>query len=286
VTVGEPTYYELLGVAPTAKKDEIKAAVERARADAQGDAEAQAAIQRAWQKLADEQQRKRYDEQLGLTGRGAAVPAVVVPESADKVSGGEVATTAGSALESTDDFPGDPTVNAELRPVKGRSNAHLPIGSPAFLEQPSSGRRLVAALIDAVTVLVGFLITVTITLQVAGNPKGTTQVVFFVFWVEAWILAQYVLPTMRTGQTLGKRFTYIQTVDRATGDALTPGQVIRRYLLPMLAIPLLLQMGAFLALFYGLSFAMARDQISLADRLGKSIVVVARYRPARRGRAG
>jgi hypothetical protein len=51
----------------------------------------------------------------------------------------------------------------------------------------------------------------------------------------------------------------------------------------MVAIPALFQMGAFLALFFGLSYAMGRDQLSLADRLAKTVVVVARYKPTRTG---
>ena len=46
-------------------------------------------------------------------------------------------------------------------------------------------------------------------------------------------------------------------------------------------LALLQQMGGFLSLFYGLSFSMGRDQTSLADRMGRSVVVVARYRPVR-----
>ena len=38
-------------------------------------------------------------------------------------------------------------------------------------------------------------------------------------------------------------------------------------------------------LFFGLSYAMGRDQLSLADRLAKTVVVVARYKPTRRGAA-
>ena len=100
---------------------------------------------------------------------------------------------------------------------------------------------------------------------------------------EIWVVGLYIVPTLRTGQTLGKRFTYIMCVDRETGNLPTPAQLIRRYIVPMVAVPALFQMGAFLALFYGLSYAMGRDQLSLADRLAKTVVVVARYRPTRDG---
>ena len=40
----------------------------------------------------------------------------------------------------------------------------------------------------------------------------------------------------------------------------------------MVAIPLICADGPFLALFFGLSYAMGRDQVSLADRIGKTAV--------------
>jgi hypothetical protein len=75
--------------------------------------------------------------------------------------------------------------------------------------------------------------------------------------------------------------TYVMTVDRATGDLLTWRQAVTRYIIPMAAIPILPPIGAFLALYFGLSYMMGRDQVSLADRLAKSIVVIARYKPSR-----
>lgn len=276
------THYEVLGIGPDASKAETKAAFQRAlaAADQAGDAEALAAVRRAWQVLADPQQRTRYDEALRLAG--TAVPAPAAPGTEVVVAGADEAEIVETA---PDDFPGDPEINQELRPGDRRAGT-LPLGAPAFLEQPTTARRMVAALIDVITFVAVGSISLLITIQAAGLDAGGGQIAAFAVWTEIWILALFVIPTLRTGQTLGKRMTYIMVVDRVGGGLLTPGQVLRRYAIPMLAIPVLVQMGAFLSLFYGLSFSMGRDQISLADRVARSIVVVARYRPTRPGAAG
>ena len=280
-----PTHYDVLGIAPSSSKADTKAAYVAALATAEGagDADAAAAVRRAWQVLSDPQQRDRYDEALRLAGSdapGKDAPGKDAPGTDLEVVDAEVVE--GEIVE--DDFPGDPTVNAELRPGP-RSVKHLPEGVPAFLEQPTNGRRVVAALIDVVTVLAVFLVGFYLAYAISGVRTGknpsTALIVIFVVWVEVLILGAFVLPTLMTGQTLGKRMTYLMTVDRRTGNLLTPVQVVRRYAIPMLAIPLLQQMGGFLSLFYGLSFSMGRDQTSLADRMGRSVVVVARYRPVR-----
>ena len=83
----------------------------------------------------------------------------------------------------------------------------------------------------------------------------------------------FIVPTFRTGQTLGKRLTYLMCVDRATGDLCSPRQVLIRYVGAHGRDPLvLLPMGPspFVALFFGFSYAMGRDQVSLADRMAKT----------------
>lgn len=280
-----PTHYEVLGIGPGASKAETKAAYQRAlaAADQAGDADALAAARRAWQVLADPQQRTRYDEALRLAGTTVAAPEVPTASGSDLV----VADVEEAEIVddgAADDFPGDPEINQELRPGERRAGT-LPLGAPAFLEQPTTARRMVAALIDVITFVAVGSISLLITIQAAGLEAGGGQIAAFAVWTEVWILALFVVPTVRTGQTLGKRMTYIMTVDRVSGGLLTPSQGLRRYVIPMLAIPVLVQMGAFLSLFYGLSFSMGRDQISLADRVARSIVVVARYRPTRQSAA-
>jgi uncharacterized RDD family membrane protein YckC len=95
------------------------------------------------------------------------------------------------------------------------------------------------------------------------------------------IIVYLIVPTYRGGQTLGKRYTYMMVVDRATGQLPTLNQVVRRYTIPAFAVVLLQQTGGLIALMYGVSFLMNRDQVSLADRMAKTAVVIARYRPAR-----
>ncbi len=277
-----PTHYAVLGIDAGTSKADTKAAYQAALAAAQeaGDADAEAAVRRAWQVLSDPGQRARYDEALRLAGAtpdstSTAAPTDSVPAVVDDdVVEGEI----------VDDFPGDPAVNQELRPGDRREGV-LPLGAPAFLEQPTSGRRLVAALIDVVTFVAVFVVSTMLTIQAGGFESNGSRLAVIVVWLEIWLVVLFGVPTWRTGQTLGKRFTYIMTVDRVSGDLLTATQVLRRYAIPAVAIPVLLQMGAFLSLFYGLSFSLGRDQISLADRLARSIVVVARYRPVRQGRA-
>ena len=111
----------------------------------------------------------------------------------------------------------------------------------------------------------------------SGLPAFITEV----GTMEFLILVYLILPTAWTGQTLGKRYTYCMVVDRATGQLPTIGQVIRRYIVPAFAFALLVTTGAVIALIYGLSFLMNRDQVSLADRLARTAVVIARYKPER-----
>ena len=72
----ERTHYEVIDVDPTAAKAEVKSAYQRAlnHVNATGDPEEAARIRRAWQVLSDPVQRQRYDEEIGITGRGSAVP--------------------------------------------------------------------------------------------------------------------------------------------------------------------------------------------------------------------
>jgi uncharacterized RDD family membrane protein YckC len=148
-------------------------------------------------------------------------------------------------------------------------------GTAAFLELPTLGRRFTATAIDAITFLA---------LSVAGAfPLGiaTGNAIGSIIWIELMAVGVYIAPTIRTGQTLGKRMTYLMTVDRATGNLCRVPQVITRYIIPMAVIPLAPPLGPFLALYFGLSYMMGRDQVSLADRIAKTIVVIARYKPSR-----
>lgn len=261
------THYEVLGADEAGSKADVKAAYQEAldAARSTGDAEEVARVRRAWQVLSDPVQRQRYDDELGVTG-----------------GSGQVARRSQHDVEvledeDVDDDGGISDVGAAGGPMRG--------SIPPFLEQPTVGRRLTASLIDVVTALVLFLVTISLTFLITDADGGTAGIITFVVWVEIWVVVLFVIPTYRTGQTLGKRLTYVMVVDRATGDLPPLTQVIRRYTVPIVAIPALFQLGAFLALFSGLSYAMGREQISLSDRLARTAVVVARYTPTRSGAA-
>jgi uncharacterized RDD family membrane protein YckC len=266
----ERTWYEVLGVETRAAKGDIKVAYQEALDAATGanDGDEAAQVRRAWQVLSDPVQRQRYDESIG-----AHLTAL------------EPVTSNGDGHEdNTDDVDDDEAVDVEVLddddgdgegPRRPKPSI---METAAFLEQPTLSRRFVATVIDALTFIALCL--------GGGIPLGVaTQNLWPVLaWVELMVVGVYIIPTIRTGQTFGKRATYLMTVDRATGDLCTPRQVIIRYLVPMAAILLIVALGPigpFLALYFGLSYMMGRDQVSLADRLAKTIVVIARYKPSR-----
>ena len=144
-----------------------------------------------------------------------------------------------------------------------------PARPPLLPMDPSQFQRwlTVAALGLLVVVLLGFVLYVCASIFQPLSIAG--------------LLVYLILPTAWTGQTLGKRYTYCMVVDRATGQLPTTGQVIRRYIIPAFAFALLSTTGAVIGLLYGFSFLMNRDQISLSDRLARTAVVIARYKPER-----
>jgi uncharacterized RDD family membrane protein YckC len=269
------TWYEVLGVEPRAAKGDIKTAYQQALDTAtvaeNGDEVAQ--VRRAWQVLSDPVQRQRYDEGIGVhtgalepvtrNGDGRTSREQDVDDDEDVDDDGYDGSE--DDVEVLDDGEGPPIRRPQQSMMK----------TAAFLELPTLGRRLVATIIDAITFLA---------LAVGGGiPLGvaTGSVYAVLIWVELMVVGVYIVPTIRTGQTLGKRMTYLMTVERASGGLLTWRQAVIRYIVPMAAIPLLPPIGVFLALYFGLSYMMGRDQVSLADRLAKSIVVIARYKPSR-----
>ena len=268
MTVSDRTHYQVIDADPLAAKADLKAAYVVALEAAQiaGDSDESAAVRRAWQVLSDPIQRKRYDEAIGVNHRGALVPVDVVE--------GEILDDDGVEADEAEVVDGEVGASRQ-RPVHQ---------IPDFLEQPTLGRRVAASLIDVVTTFAVLFASG----GIAYGALGDTGAFYATLSALAaiWVLALFVVPTYRTGQTLGKRMTYVMTVDRETGDLVSTGQLVRRYMFPfvlLVALPFLGEMGAFLALFFGLSYAMGKDQLSLADRLAKTIVVVARYQPTRTG---
>jgi uncharacterized RDD family membrane protein YckC len=94
--------------------------------------------------------------------------------------------------------------------------------------------------------------------------------------------AYFVFPTVRSGQTLGKRMTHIMTVDADTGELPTWRRATLRYIVPIvLVIGLPGSLGLMAALLFGISWVLIDTRIGLMDRLGHTRVVLARYRPER-----
>ena len=150
------------------------------------------------------------------------------------------------------------------------------------LEVAPNGRRAMAAVIDSLVAVV--LTAIAGAVSSAAGASAVAQVQVMVAALAGSIMIYMVLPTILTGQSLGKRLTQPATmvVDRMTGHLPTPLRVVTHY------VPILFGLlisgglaGAPLAGMIGLSFFMTRDGASLGDKLSKTAVVIARYRPVR-----
>lgn len=276
--------YEVLGVEPSASKDEIREAYRERLTEAQAavtDAETakrpsesavadarseEARVRAAWQVLSDPIQRERHDAAHGIDDQVVADGEIVDDEADDE------------GYDDEDDGDGEGEVAARRQP---RARTNVP---PVFLdghELAPSGRRATAAFIDIVIAgLIGAtIIAVGAIVETKGNRQTVQGIVTAV--ALAALLAYFVVPTALSGQTLGKKLTHIMVVDRETGNLARISRVLTRYSIPIIALLLLGFFGALLAIMAGLSFLMAKDLQSLGDRVGKTIVVVARYKPQR-----
>jgi uncharacterized RDD family membrane protein YckC len=270
--------YDVLGVASNASKDQIRDAYREQLSEAQAGVTREetakrpsgssiaaaraeeARIRAAWQVLSDPMQRERYDAAHGIDNTGTDVELVDDDEGDDD--------------QGDDDQDGTPV---SRRPAR----RNVP---PVFLdghELAPSGRRATAALIDIVIVgLAGAaIIAIGAIVETKANKNTVQGIVTAV--ALAVLLAYFVLPTTISGQTFGKRLTHIVVVDRETGNLPRISRVLTRYAIPIVALLLLGFFGALLAIMAGLSFLMAKDLLSLGDRVGKTIVIVARYKPQR-----
>ena len=270
--------YDVLGVASNASKDQIRDAYREQLSEAQAGVTREetakrpsgssiaaaraeeARVRAAWQVLSDPMQRERYDTAHGIDNTGTEVELVDDDDDDDD--------------QGDEDQDGTPI---SRRPAR----RNVP---PVFLdghELAPSGRRATAALIDIVIVgLVGAaIIAIGAAVETKANKDTVQGIVTAV--ALAVLLAYFVLPTAITGQTLGKRLTHIVVVDRETGNLPRISRVLTRYAIPIVALLLLGFFGALLAIMAGLSFLMAKDLLSLGDRVGKTIVIVARYKPQR-----
>ena len=277
-------HYEVLGVEPSATKEEIRAAYQE-RLDSSQQAQArehaakrpnesaiassraeEAGLRSAWQVLSDPYQRGRYDASIDLP---------------------EVTGDPSSEVELVDESSenGQTTVPDKRMTRRQQLDANRPPvvtddGTP--LELAETGRRATAAAIDTVSMIAIYLALVTL-LGAVTDFKADSGPAFAVTTgtLFATVIGWLVIPSTIAGQTVGKRFTKIQLVSRSTGHLPQPSKVLLHYLPAIACLLILPGFGAPLALMIGLSFMMTRDGLSLGDKAAKTVVVIARYKPER-----
>ena len=271
------SHYELLGVESDASKDDIRSAyrerledlrgkVEKGRSDQvrNGAREETARLNTAWQVLSDPFQRQRYDTEL--TGGSDGSEAVEDEEEEDEEVAPAPARRRG-------------LFEPRERDGKGRPQRREPVGVPGAEAAPLS-RRLAALGIDVLTMGAVFLGVTSLLVSVASDSVGA--IILLVTALFVIFNAYFVFPTVRSGQTLGKRFTHIMVVDAETGELPTWRRATLRYIVPIvLVIGLPGSLGLMGALLFGISWVLIDTRIGLMDRLGQTRVVLARYRPER-----
>ncbi len=269
------SHYDRLGVESDASKEEIRSAyrdrleelrtkIEKGRSDEARDGarEETARVNAAWQVLSDPFQRQRYDAGLGTGDTGEPVD-----EEEHETAAAASAPARRRGLFQPRE-PGEPRARGQRREPVGVAGA----------EAAPVGRRLAALGIDVAVMGAVFLGATSLLVSISSDSVG-----FIVVLVTALFVvfnAYFVLPTVRTGQSLGKRLTHIMVVDADTGQLPTWRRASLRYLVPIvLVIGLPGSLGLMIALLFGISWLLIDTRIGLMDRLGHTRVVLARYRP-------
>jgi uncharacterized RDD family membrane protein YckC len=271
------THYELLGVEPAASKEEIRSAyrerleelrvrAEKGRSDQARDGarDETARLNAAWQVLSDPFQRQRYDAELSFGADAEAEE----EEEIEEEDAAQVPARRRGLFEPRE------------RDSRGRPQRRDAVGVPGAEAAPV-GRRLAALGIDLVTMGAVYLAVVNITSALVDSSDQS--VAFGIAIVTGLFVVfnlYFVLPTARTGQTLGKRLVHVMTVDAETGGLVTWRRASLRYIVPIvLVVGLPGSLGLMIALLFGISWLLIDTRIGLMDRLGHTRVVVARYRP-------
>jgi uncharacterized RDD family membrane protein YckC len=275
------SHYDRLGVEPDATKEEMRAAyrdrlddlrgkVEKGRSDQARDGARNetARVNAAWQVLSDPFQRQRYDAEISDGSAG------VTADDMDE----EEKETAPEAPVRRGLFNREP----RAREDGARPQRREPVGVPDAEPAPV-GRRLAALGIDLAVMGAVYLAIVNITSSLVDpNDQSVGFLIAVVVALFVVFNLYFVLPTARTGQTLGKRLVHIMVVDAETGQLPSWRRASMRYIVPVvLIIGLPGSLGLMVALLFGVSWLLIDTRIGLMDRLGRTRVVVARYRPER-----
>jgi uncharacterized RDD family membrane protein YckC len=275
------SHYDRLGVEPDATKEEMRAAyrdrlddlrgkVEKGRSDQARDGARNetARVNAAWQVLSDPFQRQRYDAEIS---DGSAGVTAEDSDEEEKETAAEVPVRRGL-------FNREP----RAREDGGRPQRREPVGVPDAEAAPV-GRRLAALGIDLAVMGAVYLAIVNITSSLVDpNDQSVGFLIAVVVALFVVFNLYFVLPTARTGQTLGKRLVHIMVVDAETGQLPSWRRASMRYIVPVvLIIGLPGSLGLMVALLFGVSWLLIDTRIGLMDRLGRTRVVVARYRPER-----
>jgi uncharacterized RDD family membrane protein YckC len=270
------SHYELIGVESDASKDEIRSAyreriealrgkVENGRSDkARDGARAETArLNSAWQVLADPVQRQRYDSELS----NGATETEPDEQQEEEVEAAPAPARRRGLFEPRE------------RDAKGRPQRREPAGVSGAEAAPL-GRRLAAVGIDVLTMGAVFLGVTSLVVSAASN--SVAAIILLVTALFVIFNAYFVFPTTRNGQTIGKRLTHVMVVDADTGELPTWRRTTLRYVVPIvLVIGLPGSLGLMAALLFGISWVLIDTRIGLMDRLGRTRVVLARYRPER-----
>lgn len=265
------TYYDVLGVPTSADRDSVRIAYRTRMVELQSDVwrgsendrrlEA-ARVNDAWNTLSDPFQRERYDAELE-SGFGARVPAA----------------------------PGDRPTRAKGRQVGPTLVKPFVVGSGPVppTEKAFLTNRVNALFLDIMSCFFFYvLFTLGLGVILGPQPKTATPPAWVqpvgAAFIAVLLVAIFVLPTVRSGQTLGQRWFGVRVVRREDGELPGLTRTLYRYgplvILVVTGIVLLPPL-VFVPFFMGLSFLVTKTKRGLPDAAAKTVVVDAEPRPPR-----
>lgn len=268
------TYYDVLGVPPSADRDSVRIAYRTRLVELQPDAwqgnegerRAEAArVNDAWNTLSDPFQRDRYD---ALVEEGAAPR---LPDAPDNATSARTPRRAG------------PQSGPEF--VVG--SGPVPAGTTAIL-----ANRINALFFDIMLSFAGFVAFLFIASSIIGpQPKGTAVRVPWlipatVAVTVVLLVLVFVVPTARRGQTVGQKWFGVRVVRAHDGQLPGLTRTLYRYgpLIVLVAVGATLPVLYLIPFFLGLSFLVTKSKRGLPDIAARTVVVNAAPAPPRIGR--